>query len=324
MSKLYVMCGIPGSGKSTHAQKIKELEEASGTKCYVLSSDGYRKKMLGDESDQTHNNEVFTKLYEDMRRYLAEGSSVVVDATNTTLKARRRILSEANRPPSKAIYDSIYKVCVIVNETAPQCVLQDAKRERSVGIEVIYKFVKTFQCPQIFEGFDAIECTRLPEFNVGTWNRFKDMMKNFDQRNPHHKYDLLTHCCKLAENYPVSSAEQVAAQLHDVGKLLTGTTDSEGINHYYHHDSVGAYQVMSHPELIDDELKYKFLYILFLINYHMRGHKDFLGCKAKSKYMNLFGLEWYDKLIQFAEYDKIASGTYYDHEKIIDELNRKI
>lgn len=324
MSKLYVMCGIPGSGKSTHAQKIKEQEEASGTKCYVLSSDDYRKKMLGDESDQTHNNEVFTKLYEDMRRYLAAGSSVIVDATNTTLKARRRILSEANKPPSKAIYDSITKVCVVVNETTHQCVLQDAERERSVGIDVIYKFVKTFQCPQIFEGFNIIQVTRLPKFDVETWNRFKDMMKNFDQRNPHHKYDLLTHCCKLAENYPVSSAEQVAAQLHDVGKLLTATADSDGVNHYYHHDSVGAYQVLSHPELIDDELKYKFLYILFLINYHMRGHNDFLGRKAKSKYMNLFGSEWYNKLIQFAEYDKIASGTYYDHEKIMAELNTKI
>lgn len=324
MSKLYVMCGIPGSGKSTHAQRIKELEEASGTKCYVLSSDGYRKAMFGDESDQTHNNEVFTKLYEDMRKYLAEGSSVVIDSTNTTLKVRRRILNEANKPPSKAIYDSIYKVCVIVNETASQCVLQDTKRERSVGIEVIYKYVRNFQCPQIFEGFDAIECTRLPAFDVNTWNRFKDMMKDFDQKNPHHKYDLLTHCCKLAENYPSLSAEQVAAQLHDVGKLLTGTIDSEGIAHYYQHDNVGTYQVLSHPELIDDKLKYKFLYILFLINYHMRGHKDFLGRKAKSKYMNLFGSEWYNRLIQFAEYDKIASGTYYDHEKIIAELNTKI
>lgn len=42
----------------------------------------------------------------------------------------------------------------------------------------------------------------------------------------------------------------------------------------------------------------------------MRAHRDFTGSKAQAKYRKLFGNKRFDKLMEFAEYDRIASGTY--------------
>ena len=37
--------------------------------------------------------------------------------------------------------------------------------------------------------------------------------------------------------------------------------------------------------------------------------------KAEKKYRKLCGNEWFDELMQFAEYDRIASGTYKHYQE---------
>ena len=49
MSKLIVMVGIPGSGKSYRANTFAKYNDVK-----ILSSDTYRKELFGDENDQTH------------------------------------------------------------------------------------------------------------------------------------------------------------------------------------------------------------------------------------------------------------------------------
>ena len=50
----------------------------------------------------------------------------------------------------------------------------------------------------------------------------------FDQRNPHHSYDVYTHCVRALERVPAEPGLRLAALLHDVGKPGCCTVDREG------------------------------------------------------------------------------------------------
>ena len=62
----------------------------------------------------------------------------------------------------------------------------------------------------------------------------------FDQRNPHHCYDVYTHSVKVMEQVPPVPALRLAALLHDVGKPATFSVDERGVGHFYGHTRVSA------------------------------------------------------------------------------------
>ena len=318
MSNLYVMIGLPGSGKSYWANKLYIDNEQLYEPTVILSSDEYRKKLYGDESDQTHNNEVFNALYSDMRKYLSEGKSVIFDATNTTLKARRRIFNEI-----QGIKDINHIIVYVVCPPIEKCYEQNSMRERKVENYVIDKFYRSFQFPQKFEGFDMIwinngnifyeEYDEFPEFSPDEYDIITERMNSFDQRNPHHKYSLGVHCEKVAdatfEKKPSCYQMYLAAKLHDIGKLFTQSIDENGIAHYYNHDSIGAYYLASHLNLMLGNDWDDIFEVLFYVNYHMRAHRDFKSPKAEKKYRGIFGDELFDRLMIFGQCDRIGSGT---------------
>jgi tRNA nucleotidyltransferase (CCA-adding enzyme) len=63
---------------------------------------------------------------------------------------------------------------------------------------------------------------------------------NFQQRSPHHAYDVFTHTAYVVENTPRDLALRWAALLHDVGKPATFTQDQNGRGHFYGHADVSA------------------------------------------------------------------------------------
>ena len=58
---------------------------------------------------------------------------------------------------------------------------------------------------------------------------------NFDQRSPHHAYDLFTHIAHVTAGVTPDVTLRWAALLHDVGKIPTFTTDETGRGHFYGH-----------------------------------------------------------------------------------------
>ena len=68
-----MLCGISGSGKSSWL---------APDNCIKISSDALRLEMFGDETDQTHNSEVFNELHNRVRENLKNGKNVIYDATN--------------------------------------------------------------------------------------------------------------------------------------------------------------------------------------------------------------------------------------------------
>lgn len=65
-------------------------------------------------------------------------------------------------------------------------------------------------------------------------------MLGFDQRSPHHAYDLFTHVAHVVAGVPADQALRWAALLHDIGKVPTFTQDETGRGHFYGHAPKGA------------------------------------------------------------------------------------
>ncbi|MBA2719852.1 MAG: AAA family ATPase [Chloroflexi bacterium] len=82
---LVVLVGPAGSGKSTLAARLFAADE-------VLSSDALRAAIGGDAANQRATRPAFAVLHREVRRRLAGGRLVVVDATNVELTARRALV----------------------------------------------------------------------------------------------------------------------------------------------------------------------------------------------------------------------------------------
>ena len=70
----------------------------------------------------------------------------------------------------------------------------------------------------------------------------------FDQRTPHHIYDIYTHTAHVVAGVPGTPALRWAALLHDIGKPACFTLDEAGCGHFYGHAKVSA-------QLADDVLR---------------------------------------------------------------------
>ena len=75
MTKLFLMIGLPASGKSTLAEQIAKSEDAE-----IVSSDNIRKELYGDENIQGDNNKVFRILQERIINGLKNNKNMIYDA----------------------------------------------------------------------------------------------------------------------------------------------------------------------------------------------------------------------------------------------------
>ncbi len=93
-------------------------------------------------------------------------------------------------------------------------------------------------------------------------------MIGFDQRSPHHAYDVFTHTAHVVTGVSPDLDRRWAALLHDVGKVPTFTQDSTGRGHFYGHAQASAQ--MADAILLrlkaPTELRKK---VVFLIDKHM-------------------------------------------------------
>ena len=88
MSTLYMMVGIPGSGKSTFAKTLKGK---------YVSRDEVRFKLLQDEDDYfAKEKEVFQKFIYEIEEGLSKGNDVIVDATHLNKGSRYKLFSSIN------------------------------------------------------------------------------------------------------------------------------------------------------------------------------------------------------------------------------------
>jgi len=294
---LCVMVGLAGSGKSTYAEMRNQNAKYAGRIETIESSDQWRLKLYNDINDQTHNEEVFKAMQQSTVEKLKRGEDVIYDATNLKIKDRKKLLDLV-----KDIYCE--KICAIVATPIETCIAQDKERERSVGEHVIRRQLANFQMPFQYEGWHDIVI--LNQRGKMSYEDLLNKMNNFEQKNKHHDFDLLTHCYltglgmikELCDAIPTNRDLIMATSLHDIGKLFTQTFSDDGQAHYFNHANVGAYYVLCYGDIGEINLKNVCMYI----NYHMLPY-DWKTDKAQNKWEKLFGRQTFKELLLIHKYD---------------------
>lgn len=297
---LYVMIGISGSGKSTIAKKIGEEENA-----IIVSSDDLRKELLGDANNQNSNELIFNEFHKRIKHALINGKSVVADATNLTMRSRVPLLRNLVKVPHK-------KEAVIVSRNIEEAIAANNLRDRVVPEDCIRKQVLRFQVPFYEEGFDSISVVQVGNAKTSVdLNALVSLMTDFDQKNHHHTETLDVHNQNISSSFRTMGYKTIAEAAgiyHDIGKLFAQKFSEDGEAHYYGHENIGAYKLLSYKNVICNEhnLTYdKFLDVLFLTNYHMLPYR-WETEEILQKKSHIFG-DKFTMLMDFNKCDREAS-----------------
>lgn len=171
----------------------------------------------------------------------------------------------------------------------------------------------------IKDNFDYL-CTYIPELKA---------MEHFNQFNPHHLYDVLTHTLVVVKNTPKDLTLRLSALFHDIGKPSTFFKDEKGIGHFYGHEHISVkiakkfFQKYEFPsEVVRNTLK--------LIEYH--DYPIYAKEKALQKLILKIGPDLIKPLFILKKADisgqsKLNSdrlAILQEAEKILSTLNGKM
>ena len=235
MTTFYMMVGLPGSGKSTHAKALAEEND-----CIIISSDSIRAEWYGDEAILGDASKIFREVELRCKNALNAGRSVIMDATNMNAKKRTNFLRQM--PECR-------KICVVMVVLFDECVKRDEERSRSVGRAVIERMRKNFQMPYYNEGWDCIEVFYPNDCDMVSAEHHYEMEVAFDQKNSHHSLTVGDHEEKARVIAVAKSFDDVvgwAAAFHDCGKIwCQHFKEGDPEAHYYNHENISAYQFLT-------------------------------------------------------------------------------
>ena len=131
-------------------------------------------------------------------------------------------------------------------------------------------------------------------------------MLGFDQRSPHHAYDLFTHTAHVTGAVPAELPLRWAALLHDTGKIATFTTDITGRGHFYGHakESAAIADRVLHRLKAPTALREQ---VVNLIGLHMTRIEP--ERKAVRRWLSRLGTDTMEVLLQLQEADMGSKGT---------------
>lgn len=131
MQYVYIICGIPGSGKTTLSKQLAEE--------YSM------KRFSFDEMNcYTTRQFVSTAIVA-----LQEGKSIIMDSTLLKKASRRIILQAISNFPCR-------KVCIFMNTPLDECLQRNAQREIVIPDVIIRSIHETMQVPTLEEGWDEV------------------------------------------------------------------------------------------------------------------------------------------------------------------------
>jgi len=147
---LHVLVGMPGSGKTSFYRARLTCKEASPLCGAVrVSLDDFRKQCTGQE--YITGFEPFVKMWADVTipYLLAQGESVVVDATNLSRGIREKLLRDAD-------WAGVRAVCWFIDTPRTEAWTRNSNRDRFVPPEAFSGMWDRFEVPSPEEDFDRM------------------------------------------------------------------------------------------------------------------------------------------------------------------------
>lgn len=292
---VYMMVGLPGSGKSYLATTFD---------CPVISSDDIRAELCNGNLDDKDNNEkVFQEVHRRIKDYLKNGQSCVLDATNLSRKRRKYFVS--------TVPSGVNKVAVVVATELPILLRQNSERDHIVPEEAIMRYYKTISIPRKDEGWDEIRVYPHPENKKILKDYLAGCLDVANDNEHHNTPDIATHMIKSMlyvhghycngvdievanPHAPITTEElaAVTALYHDIGKPVVksrikpnGEEDTQ--SHYFNHAEVGAYILccsVSNSDIDSDVVRD----MVILTQHHM---DPFFVKDYEENFRNLYGEE---------------------------------
>jgi len=125
--KLYIMCGLPRSGKSTWLQKYQKLEDY-----IVISNDWVRENIFHHKYASSINPALWMISDACIRILLSQDKKVILDGINHTKAVRAEFIRTAKEMEAdvRIIYiDTPLEVCLERNDKLPDEVLKKMAEE---------------------------------------------------------------------------------------------------------------------------------------------------------------------------------------------------
>ena len=139
MSKLIVLSGVPGSGKSYFSKLLRKKKMGH---VYIISSDALRDLVTGNQKNLSEDTLMWKMFYELAKVYSADPKGIVVlDATNRSIEYRIDSV--------KALKPSFDKADLVLFDVPKEVVLkQNFEREFPVPEAVLNEYFDNFELPR--------------------------------------------------------------------------------------------------------------------------------------------------------------------------------
>jgi predicted kinase len=148
MTKLFLLIGLPGSGKSTVAKQLL----AECPQMQLISTDVIRGQLFGSEVIQGPWLLIWEEVERQFQQAIATGKTAIYDATNAQRRNRRELITLA-RDSGFAHITGIW-----VQTPVWLCLARNQRRDRQVPEEIILRMHRQLRDapPSLEEGLDCL------------------------------------------------------------------------------------------------------------------------------------------------------------------------
>lgn len=147
-SKLFLMVGVPASGKSTYAKNLTTKEDA----IYVSRDEIRFSKIKEGDEYFSKEKEVFGEFINRVQSAINDGKNVIADATHINRASRGKTLRHLN-------LEGVEVIAVYINTPFDKCLERNSKREGRTRVpeDSMKSMMRYLSTPSLSEGFNRIE-----------------------------------------------------------------------------------------------------------------------------------------------------------------------
>lgn len=139
MSKMYLMTGVSGSGKTTFA---KEFAQKNNLRC--LNIDNFYYATFGDENTHEHEFDVWMMFYRAIEIASRDGADIIIDTNSPTISNRDEIYNWFGHMFSE-------NYMIYIDAPGDLCFRNNSSRGRVIPKDEMMKMIRNYEGPDRIE-----------------------------------------------------------------------------------------------------------------------------------------------------------------------------